>query len=360
MRLDQVLQAGLRRLFPRPPDAVPPSAAAGLQAITQAQKDFFDDNGYLILPGFFPPDTVAALHARFDHLWEHRADLMDVPIDCLTLGQRLYFRAAPLQMRALPYKLLDLHLDDPTIRDVCAARALIDVLRDLLGATPLVCNTLTFERGSQQEAHFDTFFMPSKTRNMMAASWIAIDPVTGSNGPLYYYPKSHLLDPFVFSNGSIGAVFAELQTDAARHIERIIAEHDLRREIFLPQPGDVLIWHAQLLHGGSAIADPAATRRSIVTHYWTEVDYPDAAQRIDLGDGRWLLRKPHQLVIDETTYAEADAVLAGLDVAAELRAAVPAAFDPRSYLVRNPDLLRLKINPWVHYIDHGRGEGRTW
>ncbi len=354
LRLDQVLRTGLRRLFP------PPNASAGLRAITQAQKDFFDANGYLILPGFFPPATIAALRAHFDHLWDHRATLPQVPIDMITLGERHYFSRAPLHLRSLPYKLLDLHLDDATIRDVCTAPPLVGVLRDLLGAAPLVCNTLTFERGSQQEAHFDTFFMPSRTRNMMAASWIAIDPVTEGSGPLYYYPGSHLLEPFVFSNGSIGAVFAELHTDAARHIERIIAEHDLRRETFLPQPGDVLIWHAQLLHGGSAIADPAATRRSIVTHYWTEIDYPDAAQRIDYGDGRWVLRKPHQLVVDETTYAAADAVIAGVDATAELRAAVPPGFDPRTYLVRYPDLLQQRVNPWRHYIDHGRSEGRTW
>ena len=39
------------------------------------------------------------------------------------------------------------------------------------------------------------------------------------------------------------------------------------------EPGDVLIWHSQLLHGGSAITDAAKTRRSLVTHYFRQQDY---------------------------------------------------------------------------------------
>jgi phytanoyl-CoA hydroxylase len=238
--------------------------------------------------------------------------------------------------------------------------SLVQVIRELLGANPLVCNTLLLERGSQQEPHFDTFFMPSKTTNMMAASWIAIDRVTETNGPLYYYPKSHLIEPFLFSNGKISAVFAELETDAAKHIETIVKEYDLREERFLPEPGDVLIWHAQLLHGGSPIINKTETRCSLVTHYWTDIDFPDPAQRLDLGDGRWVLRKSHQPVINEKIYERVDALLATLSVSDALRSAVPSAFDARGYLARNQDLLNAGINPWEHFINHGRAEGRTW
>jgi ectoine hydroxylase-related dioxygenase (phytanoyl-CoA dioxygenase family) len=41
----------------------------------------------------------------------------------------------------------------------------------------------------------------------------------------------------------------------------------LERRTFLPRKGDVLIWAADLAHGGSAVTDPALTRRSLVGHY---------------------------------------------------------------------------------------------
>jgi len=43
----------------------------------------------------------------------------------------------------------------------------------------------------------------------------------------------------------------------------------------------VLIWHANLLHGGSPILRPGATRRSMVCHYFAEgvICYHEMSQR---------------------------------------------------------------------------------
>ena len=327
------------------------------------QKQFFETNGYLILPGALNDKTVSSLRDHLDDLWTRRATLDDVAIDLhfnTPDEERVHFRKAAAQARNQPYKILDLHLVDDIVRGVCTDRKIVDILRHLLDANPIVCNSLFFEWGSQQYPHFDTFFMPSPTRNKMAASWIALDRVTETNGPLYYYPKSHLIEPYRFSHGGINAVFSEVKTTAQDHIDRIIREHGLVKEFFLPKPGDILIWHAQLLHGGSPIINPAERRRSIVTHYWTDVDYPDAEQRIDLGDRRWLLRKPHQFVVDEDVMESVDAFLAQTDAPPETRGAVPDNFDPRLYLARNQDVLLAGENPWRHYVVHGRKEGRIW
>jgi ectoine hydroxylase-related dioxygenase (phytanoyl-CoA dioxygenase family) len=339
------------------------SPAPAAPAVSDAQRAFFEENGYLILKGMFDAAAVAALRERLDTLWRDRAGLGDVAIDAyfnLPNTGRMFFRKVGDEVRAAPYKILDLHLVDDMIRDACAHPGIVAAVKGLLGATPLVCNSLFFEWGSQQEAHFDTFFMPSNTPNMMAASWIALDQVTETNGPLYYYPKSHLIPPYMFSHGKINAIFSELKTGAAEHIERIIAEHGLKKAFFMPEPGDVLIWHAQLLHGGSAIENPRERRRSLVTHYWTEVDFPDEGQRIDLGDGRWLLNKPHQYVVDDDVLAEVDAFLATVNASDDERAAVPPSFDARLYLARNQDVLRAGESPWRHYVNHGLREGRIW
>ena len=342
---------------------LPAGCDGGARALSPDQKSSFDENGFLVLRQAFDAEAVEALRARLDRLWQTRAQVADVAIDInfgLPDEARLFFARVGEAARARPYKILDLHLVDELIREACTAPPLTNALRALLGATPLVCNSLVFEWGSQQYPHFDTFFMPSDTPNMMAASWIALDPVTHQNGPVYYYPKSHLLPPYRFSHGKINAIFSELETGAARHIDAIIEQFGLEKTVFIAEPGDVLIWHAQLLHGGSPIADPTRTRRSIVTHYWTEADFPSPEQRIEVGPGRWVLRKPHQYVIDEAVLAHVDAFLSGLEVTADLRAGVPAAFDARRYLARNQDILAARANPWTHYIEHGAREGRIW
>jgi hypothetical protein len=331
--------------------------------LTPDQIRHFHDEGYLILPGLFPAAQMHSAKRHLDHLWATRSDQPTLVIDEYfgrPAAQRSYFKDSADAVRTAPYKLLDPHLDDATLRDIAATPALMHILRDLLGARPLVCNSLLFEWGSQQDAHFDTFFMPPRTPNMMAAAWIAIDPVTPENGPLYYYPKSHLIEPYRFSHGGISAVMSELQTGAAAHIETIIRDHGLNKEIFLPNQGDVLIWHAQLLHGGSPIANPRATRCSLVTHYFTERDFPDPGQRIDLGDDRWLLKRNPSYVINKSSLAEAAAFIATLTVTDAMRAAVPASFDAQCYLAANQDVLHAGMNPWTHYIEYGRAEGRAW
>ena len=44
-------------------------------------------------------------------------------------------------------------------------------------------------------------------------------------------------------------------------------EMGLRRERFLARKGDVLLWSAELGHGGSQNVAEGLTRKSIVTHY---------------------------------------------------------------------------------------------
>ena len=47
------------------------------------------------------------------------------------------------------------------------------------------------------------------------------------------------------------------------------------RKVFLPRRGDVLIWHAALVHEGSPITDQSRTRKSLVTHYSGSSQMPE-------------------------------------------------------------------------------------
>jgi hypothetical protein len=40
--------------------------------------------------------------------------------------------------------------------------------------------------------------------------------------------------------------------------------------------------------------------------------------------------------------------------------AIPLDFDPAAYLLANPDLLMARVNPYRHFLNHGRVEGRSW
>jgi ectoine hydroxylase-related dioxygenase (phytanoyl-CoA dioxygenase family) len=76
-----------------------------------------------------------------------------------------------------------------------------------------------------------------------------------------------------------------------QYIASEIEQHGLKAETLLAQKGDVLIWHSQLLHGGSEIIDKRRTRKSLVTHYFTNEDFPDLEPPKVCDDGGYMDRK---------------------------------------------------------------------
>jgi hypothetical protein len=59
---------------------------------------------------------------------------------------------------------------------------------------------------------------------------------------------------------------------------------------YLAKRGDVLLWHALLVHGGSAIAKPGRTRKSMACHYFARRDV-GPAPHAPFGRA-WYLEKP--------------------------------------------------------------------
>jgi ectoine hydroxylase-related dioxygenase (phytanoyl-CoA dioxygenase family) len=58
----------------------------------------------------------------------------------------------------------------------------------------------------------------------------------------------------------------EAYVNYENHIEAIIKKEGLNKEYFTPEAGDVLIWHGNLIHGGSKWNDKEQTRKSMVCH----------------------------------------------------------------------------------------------
>lgn len=243
----------------------------------QHRKQWLDD-GYVLLEGFYSNQQIDQINGLVDQLWKKRKSLGPEYVIDVFIGkdneQRVYFSDAPKEARYAPYKLNDLFLTREEIRNMIAGEKLAPILRELLQGFPMVCNTLTFEFGSQQPFHFDTFYMPSPTQDKMIASWIALEDATDQNGPLAYYPGSHKIPPYLFSNGRTLAIPEEMD-DFRSYMDEQIAKFELEPQTLLAKKGDVLIWHSQLYHGGSEILDKSKTRKSLVTHYFTTEDFPE-------------------------------------------------------------------------------------
>jgi Phytanoyl-CoA dioxygenase (PhyH) len=108
------------------------------------------------------------------------------------------------------------------------------------------------------------------------AAWIAFEDIHPDCGPLLYYPKSHRL-PYLFAH-DVGISendfqqrgYAEYHEKYEPRIRRIVEENKLEAHHFHARKGDVLVWHANLIHGGSARRNIQLSRKAVVCHFFVK------------------------------------------------------------------------------------------
>jgi phytanoyl-CoA hydroxylase len=159
-------------------------------------------------------------------------------------------------------------------------RTVCGFLKHVFQDQPIVVQSLTFWRGSEQPAHLDYAWVCIQTKlPHLAASWIPLEDVHPDAGPLAYYPGSHKADvipPFDWGSGSLiqEKESEKSPEDFVRYLAECIQRKNLKKRVFLPRRGDALIWHGNMLHGGEKVNDASRTRKSYVTHYTSLNAYP--------------------------------------------------------------------------------------
>jgi hypothetical protein len=153
---------------------------------------------------------------------------------------------------------------------------LLRSIRVLMDREPRPLQTIAAHKGSQQGLHSDSIHMTTYPLGYLTAAWIAFEQIEPDCGPLVYYPESHRL-PYVFSK-EVGIGVEDLkrsgyQTYQAKYepyIRSLVEEHGLEPHYFHAKKGDVLIWHANLIHGGSPRRDLGLSRKSVVCHFFVK------------------------------------------------------------------------------------------
>ncbi len=230
-------------------------------------------HGYVILRGAISEAQAAA--AAEDLRRAYDGEMPDVRFECPTVGGYRPVAWDPA-VQTQPAKALDLHWWSPAIRNLIFAPPVREVLELIFARRVMASQSLTFLRGSAQGYHQDTLYVPYSLPTQFAASWIALEDVTPGAGELTYLEGSHRLPDFLYG-GRYKTLWdaqrmlrknelrGEMENYSA-NLERRGLEAGMTPSTFLAKRGDVLIWHADLAHGGLPIS-PHTTRRSVVTHY---------------------------------------------------------------------------------------------
>lgn len=231
----------------------------------QAHAIHWFEKGYLIFRGFLNENEVAEVNAEVEQLLE-KGNVNE------RKNNKIFFA----------YRQSEL------LGKLVRRKELVDLMSTLTGRQMQPFQSLNFIKGSQQRAHSDSVHMTTYPMGYLTAIWIALEKVDDQSGPLFYYPGSHRLPYVMNTDFDHGGNRYQIGMDAnGRYedkIQAVLQEHNFPKAYFHTEPGDLLIWHANLIHGGDPIKDPARTRKSMVVHYFGKdvICYHELTQRLAL------------------------------------------------------------------------------
>ncbi|TNF37012.1 MAG: hypothetical protein EP312_00030, partial [Gammaproteobacteria bacterium] len=169
------------------------------------------------------------------------------------------------------FRFIDFHINSPAAREAIFSPAIRNFLHQVYEAPVLAFQSLLFRVGSQQRMHQDTAYVVISKPYKLTATWIALEDIAVGSGELQYIPGSHRFPDFLFGGRHKAWVKArdgfEANDAYIDALYQMAESQGLPVESFIARKGDVLVWAADLAHGGSPITDPYATRKSLVTHY---------------------------------------------------------------------------------------------
>jgi hypothetical protein len=213
-------------------------------------------NGYVIIPGLFSESTLDAAWAEYE---QAIADGKITP-------------EPACEVNHLPGRNLNTHFHVPKIAAMLNEERVTRIISKLLGAKCLPFQTITGHNGSQQLEHSDAIHMTTYPMDYLAATWTAFEDINPDSGPLVYYPGSHRLPHFLSKEANISLGEFQSRGYVAYHekyepgLQKIIQDNQLEAKYFYPKKGDVLIWHSNLIHGGSKRKNLQLSRNALVCH----------------------------------------------------------------------------------------------
>ncbi len=226
------------------------------------QCRFWRENGYIVVSGLIDDATLDTVWSSYDAAV--KKGRIQLPPEPAGDGD------------PWPGRFLNPHKKAAHFCRILKHEGIAKWIRILMEREPKPLQTIASHKGSQQGVHSDSIHMTTYPLGYLTAAWIAFEDIHPDCGPLVYYPGSHHL-PYYFSN-DVGISpedfkregYAPYQSRYEPFIRNLIEKHALQPRHFHARKGDVLIWHANLLHGGSARQDLSLSRKALVCHYFVK------------------------------------------------------------------------------------------
>jgi phytanoyl-CoA hydroxylase len=229
---------------------------------SQASLLKYEQEGYAILKQYITQETVDKINQEID-------TLIDQDKVKFKYGNRIMFAIEKSNL----------------LRNIGEDKHLIELLSTYLKEDVKLFQSINFKMGSEQRTHSDSIHMTTFPQGGLFGVWIALEDIELDNGPLHYYPGSQQLPYYLNKDYDNEGNFFLIGEKDYPEYEKMIAdkirEQPLEKKVFTAKAGDVLIWHANLFHGGEPHINKSKTRKSMVFHYYAvnRICYHEITQR---------------------------------------------------------------------------------
>ena len=206
--------------------------------LSDDQKGFFDENGYLMVENVIKPEELMRLQEITYDLIDRSREISESN-EVYDLDEGHSPDTPKLTRIKLPHKVA------PYFEEILKKSGVTEVLRDLLGdhATLLTAklNTKAPGGGAAVEWHQDWAFYPHTNDNLLAFG-LMLEDVEEDRGPLMVIPKSHK-GP-VLSHSANGVFCGAVNPDDPEfHLDQAVT--------LTGKAGSMTVHHARTLHGSA-------------------------------------------------------------------------------------------------------------
>ncbi len=222
----------------------------------------FEENGFAVLNSFVASEVCDEINAAIEH--------------GVKQGQYHFINEGKIMFAFRSIKALS---------NIGLQPELLELLGVMMHGKASLFQSINFVMGSEQHTHSDSIHMTTYPLGGLMGVWIALEDIGEDNGPLHYYPGSHKLPYYMNKDYENEGNSIMLGSKSYRAYEDMIAEKikekGLTKKTFVAKKGDVLLWHANLFHGGNEHLNKNRSRKSVVFHYFKEgsVCYHEISQR---------------------------------------------------------------------------------
>lgn len=243
-------------------DAATSVAPARPGPFSTDQHRQYDEDGFLVVRGFFDADEVAPWHARF--LAVVNEEVEPSP-DMLVMRDVMVAKGvvAPGTRAEAVAKIQDFHNDPVLFEGYTCHPRLLDAVAAFVGPDIKSIHSMLINKppnvDGRHPLHQDLLYFPFRPANRIVATWTAIEPCTRENGCLVVVPGSH--EGKLRRHENPGWEYVNFLYVGVAGVGE-----DTERVHLEMEPGDVVFFHPLLLHG-SGRNRTQGFRRAISAHY---------------------------------------------------------------------------------------------